>query len=151
MKKITSIIFSIIFLITLISPSYIVFAQDGTAANKSVPDGSSVNAPDPKKTTTQPIGKLQNPLRANNVREVIFLAVDIMMFLGVCFAILAIIWVGFKFIMAQGDPKAISEAKSWFFGIIIGLAILISARVIVEIIQNTLIKAEVVDPKAFNP
>ncbi len=122
----------------------------------------TVNRPGPDETVNEPtrtttpgntnsIAKLQNPLNAKSVKDVILLAVDIMVWLGVCFAILAIIWVGFKFVMAQGDPKAISEAKSWFFYIIIGLAILISAKVIVEIVQNTLTKAGVVNENAWTP
>ncbi len=72
-----------------------------------------------------------------------------MIYLGISFAILAIIWVGFKFVLAQGNPEKIKEARTWFFYIIIGLAILISARVIVEVVQNTLIKSGVVNQNAW--
>lgn len=144
--------FIAIVLLSNFSFSYrITRAADETVNKPGIPD-ETVNKPTipPKTTAPAPIGKLQNPLRANSVSEVIFLAVDLAVYIGVAFATLAIIFVGFKFVMAQGDPKAISEAKSWFFGIIVGLAILISAKVTVEIIKNTFINAGVVDKNAFN-
>lgn len=95
--------------------------------------------------------KLQNPLKVNSIEAVILLAVDIMIYVGVSFAILALIFVGFKFVMAQGKPEEINKAKEWFLWIIIGLAVLISAKVIVEIVQNTLVKSGVVNQGFLKP
>lgn len=141
----------LVFAVSVFVPVSFSFAEvapvpDGGANNLPTADGGANNTPI---KTSSSIEKLSNPLNAKNINDVIFLAVDIATFLGVCFAILAIIWVGFKLIMAQGDPRGIEDAKKWFLGIIIGLAILISARVVVEIIQNTLTKAGVVDKNAF--
>ena len=55
--------------------------------------------------------KISNPIKANSIKEVIFLVVDIMVYVGTAFAILAIIYVGFKFVLAQGKPDDITEAK----------------------------------------
>lgn len=99
----------------------------------------------PVTTSQNPSTKLQNPLRVDSISEVIILAVDIMIYVGVSFAILAIIFVGFKFIMAQGNSEKLKDAKMWFMWIIIGLAILISSKVIVEIVKNTLVKSGVVN------
>ncbi len=93
--------------------------------------------------------KLENPLKAESIRDVIFLIVDLAIWLGTAFAILAIIFVGFKFIYAQGKPEEIKDAKMWFMYIIIGLAILISSKVIVVIIQNTLTDTGVVNRSVF--
>ena len=118
----------------------------GNNANPSPTGGN--NAPT---TNTPAPSKLQNPLKVNSIGAVIILAVDIMIYVGISFAILAIIFVGFKFVMAQGNPTEISKAKEWFLYIIIGLAILISSKVIVEVVQNTLVKSGVVKEKLWQP
>ena len=128
-------------------PGAVSFAQDATV-NKPTTD-ATVNKPATQ--TNQPAQKLQNPLKVDSIKAVILLAVDIMIYVGIAFAILAIIFVGFKFVMAQGNPDKISEAKEWFLYIIIGLAVLISARVIVDIVQNTLTKSGVVNENLWKP
>lgn len=123
-----------------------VFAADGSTGS-SGPDGSTNGTTQ----SSQPAQKLQNPLKVNSIGAVIILAVDIMIYVGISFAILAIIFVGFKFVMAQGNPTEISKAKEWFLYIIIGLAVLISSKVIVEIVQNTLVKSGVVKERLWQP
>ena len=127
----------------------LVSAADGTA-DRPRPDGTAdkpVVSTTP--STATPIGKIQNPLNVDSIEDVILLLVDILIYIGVCFAILAIIWVGFQFVLAQGNPEKIKDAKRWFFYIIIGLAILISAKVIIEVVENTLVGAGVVNENAF--
>lgn len=113
----------------------------GTTVNKTTTGGTGSNVS----------AKLQNPLKVNSIEAVILLAVDIMIYVGVSFAILALIFVGLKFVMAQGKPEEINKAKAWFLWIIIGLAVLISAKVIVEIVQNTLVKSGVVNQGFLKP
>lgn len=137
----------ILFALLLIFAATSVFHVAQAAVSGNDGTGVSGNAPQ----ASQPAQKLQNPLKVTSIKEVIFLAVNIMVYIGVSFAILAIIFVGFKFVMAQGKPEEISKAKEWFLYIIIGLAILISAKVIVEIIQNTLVKSGVVNEKLWEP
>ena len=143
MKKI--ILISILFSF-LISFGVTLAATDSTG--NPPPTDSTGQETTPK---TQILPKLQNPLKVSSVEGVIFLAVDIAIYIGVAFAILAIIWVGFKFVLAQGNSEKLKEAREYFLWIIIGLAVLISARVIVEIVQNTLIKSGVVNEKVFKP
>src|SRR3989344_6048325 len=93
---------------------------DGGVSGRTPPDGGISGKPDPA-VKSSPAQTLKNPLNATSVKDVIYI--------GVAFAILAIIFVGFKFVLAQGKPEAIKEAQMWFFYIIIGLAILISSKV----------------------
>lgn len=124
--------------------------------NAEVPTANSTGVPTANSTgnnvnvQNQTITKLENPLKVNSVQQVIYLAVDIATYAGVAFAILALIYVGFKFVLAQGSEDKLKEAKAWFLYIIVGLAILISAKVIVEIVKNTLSDAGVVDKSVFN-
>lgn len=154
MKK----ILLIALLLLVIIPGSVSYAQEdenpsmpvGNNANPSFPVGNDAPAPKPP-TTSTPAQKLENPLRVDSIEAVIFLAVDIMIYVGVAFAILAIIFVGFKFVMAQGNSDKLTEAKQWFLYIIIGLAVLISAKVIVEIVENTLIESGVVNEDFWRP
>ncbi|MEK7184795.1 MAG: hypothetical protein AAB683_01515 [Patescibacteria group bacterium] len=146
MKKIILIISIFVTIFTYSS----LYAEVGGSSNTGAGAVTGSSKPTPTNTSiTQKFTPLQNPLKVGSIEGVIFLAVDIAIYIGVSFAILAIIFVGFKFVMARGDQTALKNAKEWFMYIIIGLAILISARVTVEIVQNTLIKSGVVNEKLF--
>lgn len=150
MKK---IIFSLIILISLVSVN-LVFAVDAgstglpTAGSTGVPTAGSTGIDKP--ATNQNTPTLQNPLNASSVEEVILLAVDLAIYIGTAFAVLVLIFIGFKFVLAQGNSEKLTEAKRWFLWVIVGLAILISSKVMVEIVKNTLIKAGVTKPEFFN-
>jgi len=94
---------------------------------------------------------LQNPIESKNVQEILYLAVDLAVFIGTIIAVLMFIWIGFKFVLAQGDPAGLQKAKKWFLYAVIGTAVLISSKVIVEVVKNTLISAGVVNEKQFKP
>jgi hypothetical protein len=92
---------------------------------------------------------LPNPIKAGSIQDLIYLIVSIATYIGVVIAILAFIYVGFKFVAAQGNPEKISEAKKMFLWIVIGVAILIGATAITDVVKNTLTKAGVVDSSFF--
>jgi hypothetical protein len=85
-----------------------------------------------------PSGKINNPLESDNLVEFINSIIDAAMKLGAILAVLAVIYAGFKFVTAQGDPKAISTAKAILLYTVIGVIILLGARVIAEVIINTI-------------
>jgi len=121
----------------------------------NIPAGSTGNIPagstgGSANNSNSSFSKISNPLKVGSIRDVIFLLVDIAVYLGGAFAVLAIIYVGFEFVLAQGKPEKIKEAKMKFLYIIVGLAILISAKAIVVIVQNTLVNSGVVDKSVFN-
>ncbi len=101
-------------------------------------------------TAPQSIPSLQNPLKAKNVTDVLLSIVDLAIFLGVILAVFMFIFIGFKFILAQGNSAKLAEARSWFLYAAIGTAVLISSKVIVEVIKSTFISAGVVDSKLFD-
>ena len=94
--------------------------------------------------TTPTAGTLPNPLNVCSIQDLIFLIAQIATYIGVIAAVIALIWVGFKFIAAQGKPEELTKARSMFFWIIIGIAVLIGASAIVTILKNTLTAAGVV-------
>jgi hypothetical protein len=92
---------------------------------------------------------LPNPIKASNIQDLIYLIVNIVTYIGMILAILALIWVGFKFIAAQGNSEKLKDARKEFLYVVIGIAILIGAAAITDIIKTTLTSAGVVDSSFF--
>jgi hypothetical protein len=82
--------------------------------------------------------QLENPIKADNFIELLNLIVDAAMLILVPLIVLAIIWVGFLFIKAQGDPGEITKAKEMFMYVIIGAAIILAAKLIITFISETI-------------
>lgn len=90
--------------------------------------------------------KITNPLKKefSDIPSLIKGLVDIILKLATILAVLALVWVGLKFILAQGNPTEIAKARQALWWVIIGIAILFGAQIIVEIIKGTL--SDFVDP-----
>ncbi len=93
---------------------------------------------------------LQNPLKFNTVGGIVGGFLDIFMYIAVLAGVLLLIWVGFQFVLSQGNADKMKELKSWLLWIIVGLALIISARILVRIVINTLERANVVDQSVIN-
>lgn len=98
----------------------------------------------PTKTFT-----LSNPLKVDSVSGLVQNFVEIFSYVVIIIAVLLLVWVGLQFILARGDASKMKELKEWLFWIIIGVAVVIGARVIVEVVINTLASSGV-DPNTIN-
>ena len=138
----------LLILILTLSLSSAVFVR---AAGEESPPAGGGTAPASAGggTAPQTIKGIQNPIKANNVKEALFFLVDIAIFIGTILAVLMFIWIGFKFVLAQGNDSKLKEAKEWFLYAAIGTAVLISAKVIVEVIKETFISAGVIERSLF--
>jgi hypothetical protein len=67
------------------------------------------------------------------VREILKIVITV----GVPIVALAIIYSGFLFVAAQGNPEKLKKAKDTLLYVIIGAAILLGAYVIAEAIEAT--------------
>jgi len=85
-----------------------------------------------------------NPLQASNLTTLLTDLVNIAIPIGAVIAVIMYVYVGFKFIFAQGKQEKITEAWKWFAYVSIGTAVLISAKVIVTIMESTLTSAGLV-------
>lgn len=83
---------------------------------------------------------IKNPLdpKFNSVGSLVQGFVMIFSVIAVLFAVLALIWVGFRFILARGDPTKMNELKSWLMWIVVGVAVVIGASAIIQVVINTL-------------
>ncbi len=81
---------------------------------------------------------LQNPLGVNSFCGLVIKLVQAVMVIGIPIAVLFIVWAGLKFVLAQGKPDAIKQARSNFFHVVIGIGIFVGASLIANVIVNTL-------------
>lgn len=83
---------------------------------------------------------IQNPLKVGNLSCLLYKVVDQFLIFGEVIGAIFLIWSGFLFVKARGDEEALKTARKTFYGAVIGIAILLAAKVIAEIIQNTINK-----------
>lgn len=114
--------------------------QSGGAGPSSVQTGGPA---------TQTIVSLQNPLKVNSVGAAVNEGAKIFSYIAVLIGVIMLIWVGLQFILAQGNSDRLRELKSYLFMIVIGIAIVIGARVMIQIVVNTLSATGLVDQRVI--
>ncbi|MCC2630673.1 MAG: hypothetical protein K0S38_482 [Candidatus Paceibacter sp.] len=89
--------------------------------------------------TCDPLTQLCNPLKSRygTLCQVLVGLLTLITEIGALIAVILIIWTGFKFITAQGNPAKLGEAKRAFFAVIIGTAILLGASAIANVVVRT--------------
>jgi hypothetical protein len=95
---------------------------------------------------------LTNPLHANSIGEVVLDFVQIFSYIVILLAVLMLIYVGFQYILAsaQGDSGKIKDLHGYLLWIVVGIAVVIGARVIVQVVINTLSATGTVSPTIIN-
>ena len=83
--------------------------------------------------------KLENPLGDSNSSLTTFAnsVVDAVVTVGLPIAALMIVYSGFLFVKARGNPSELEEAKRAFLYAIIGIAIILGAKVLSGVIKGT--------------
>jgi len=88
---------------------------------------------------TNTVGQLQNPLKnISNFCQLIKVVLQAILVIGVPIAVVFLVIVGFKFIIARGNPGELDKAKADFLHTVIGIAIFIGAWAIAKLIAATL-------------
>jgi hypothetical protein len=83
---------------------------------------------------------INNPLGCNNtsVQAILGKIMNIVAAVGGVVVVFFIIYSGFKFVMAKGNPSEIEKAKETFFATVIGGAILLGAEIIANVVLGTI-------------
>lgn len=134
MKKISKFLFiNFLVLGSFIFPGNI-FAQ----SKATLSSGSSGTLP--SSNTPAVSVKLDNPLGngIDNLPDLVRALLDIVLTVGVPLIALAIIYSGYLFVAAQGNPDALKKAKSTLVYVVIGAAILLAAYAISEAIVGSI-------------
>ena len=79
-----------------------------------------------------------NPVKATTLHGLINSIVTALLNFGAVVAVVAMIYSGFLFVKARGNPEELETAKKTFLYTVIGIAVLLGARVISQIIENTI-------------
>ena len=80
---------------------------------------------------------LTNPINAGTINEFIKVFVIGDLKIGIPVVALAIIYCGFLFVKARGNPEELSKAKDALLYTLIGAAILLGSLAIAELIVST--------------
>jgi hypothetical protein len=89
---------------------------------------------------TGPSATISNPLKVNSIQDLISEALKFVVNLLAIAGVVYIIWTGFLFVKAQGNPTELEKAKKSFMNAIIGMAIILGAWGIATVIANTINK-----------
>ena len=144
----TSLIF--IFLISF----YITANAQGGVSSPTGNTGSGVtNQVKPTPASSGSSGGIftrQNPLRSdiNSIGALVQAFIEIITYIAIIVAVLAFIWVGFQYVTsaASGNSKKIQELHNQLMWLVIGVAVVISARVIIQVVINTISATGTVSP-----
>lgn len=81
---------------------------------------------------------IKNPIGDVTVAGIITKVIGFMVQIGSVAVVLAIVYAGFLFVAAQGNPGEIAKAKTTLFWTIIGAMVLLGAQLIAGVVESTL-------------
>jgi len=79
----------------------------------------------------------QNPLGVSTLQEFFAKFLEILIQVAFPFIVLAVIYTGFLFVRAQGNPEELKTAKTAFMWTVIGALVILAASAISLLIQGT--------------
>lgn len=112
------------------------FAQNIPATPRgNIPATPQGNIP----ASSSTVVKIVNPLKTDNINGFVKDLLTGIMRLGIPLIALAIIYCGFLFVWARGNPEKITEAKNALLYTLIGALLLLGSWAIAQLITNTVI------------
>jgi hypothetical protein len=118
-----------------------VLAQETIGGPNS--EGSSVGGG----TTNGKVFTITNPLKVDSIGGLVQTLVEVFSYIAILFAVVVFIYIGFQYVVksAQGNTAEISKLHNSLFWLVVGVAVVISARVIVQLVINTLSATGTID------
>ncbi|OGI63923.1 hypothetical protein A2914_02285 [Candidatus Nomurabacteria bacterium RIFCSPLOWO2_01_FULL_41_21] len=86
--------------------------------------------------------KIKNPIKINSIVEFLKEILKAVIKIGIPLIVLAIIYSGFLFVTAMGNPEKLTKAKDALLWSLVGAAVLLGAWAIAELIVTTIPKLE---------
>lgn len=134
MQKIVSYGLVVIFSIGLFLPQAI-FAQDPVIGTPSSPDPVIGTPSNPDGNTS---AVLTNPLsNISSIPDFFRVLIEIILVFAIPFIVFFIIYAGFLYVTAQGNPEKIKKAHMALLFALIGGMLILGANVLLDIITNT--------------
>jgi hypothetical protein len=82
-------------------------------------------------------GALVNPLNACSIPQLLGVILEAVVYLGTIILVLMLVYVGFLFVMAQGKPDKLKEARTALLWTVIGGLLLLGAEGLAIVIKST--------------
>ncbi|MFA6601658.1 MAG: hypothetical protein WCT02_02245 [Candidatus Paceibacterota bacterium] len=104
-------------------------------------------------TSNTGVFTLQNPLtKIDSIGALVKSVVEWFSYIAILFAVIMFIYVGFQYVVnaARGDANKIKELHDQLLWLVVGVAVVIGARVIIELVINTLAATGTVSPGVIN-
>ncbi len=137
MKKVFIFALFTFFSLSLFSVSFVHAQKSGSIDPSGPSSNTSEGSIDPNGPDSNSV-VLENPLgNTDTIPEFIEKLLSIILKIGVPIVALFIIYSGFLFVWARGNPKALGEAKDTFLYTVLGAAILLGAWVLAQAIKGT--------------
>ncbi len=135
LSRVRVLILTVFFGVSLMLGSLTVLAADGSVTGGY--DGSVTGPSAPVSTCSNGNCSLTNPFTASDFPTLIGKLLDVVIKVGGILAFFFIIYAGFMFVTAGGDEGKIKTARTTFVSVIIGTAIVLGSKAILELLTNT--------------
>ncbi len=98
----------------------------------------SVALPNMVSASTCRKDELCNPLKFNSIQGFVEGFLQAVVYVGFPIAVLFVVYSGFKFVFAQGNPEDLAKAKKNFMWTIIGVGLFLGAWALAMMIKGTI-------------
>lgn len=99
---------------------------------QSPPGGGGTGSPPGAESVT-----IDNPIEADNIQELFQAIIDIVLVFAIPIIVFFIIYAGFLYVTARGNPSTIEQAHKALLYALIGGLLIIGARVLIEVVEGT--------------
>ena len=82
--------------------------------------------------------KLENPLKAESITELIEILINFVFFLGIAIAPIVFLFGGFTFLTGAGNPQKVEKGKQIMLYTAVGLMVVLLSKALVELIKGIL-------------
>lgn len=121
--------------LTTVSVAPVLVSAQGQVPN---PPNPPAQVPNPPNDSSSGCQGLCNPLKdINSFEDLLAKILEAVVQIGFIFVTLALVWVGFKFVAAQGREEELRNAKAALLWTVIGALILLGIQAIASVIQET--------------
>lgn len=115
----------------------IAFAQ-GTTGNPGDTGGTTGNPGGTGGTAGNDILSITNPIGADSIQDLLATILRAIVQIAIPFLVLAIMYVGFLFVLARGNPEKLAQARQALFYTLLGALIILGAQTLSIILSGTI-------------
>ena len=107
--------------------------EEGNPVTDPGEEGAPVTDPGQSDSLT-----IKNPLKVKNIQDLLAAILSAIVQIAIPFLVLAVMWVGFLFVAARGNPNKLADARQALFYTLIGALIILGAQTLSVILSGTI-------------